>query len=169
MWQDNETRENSWYDTAQICLNGHIINDSVTLYPKRKQDFCDKCGDKTIMFCQNCNANIRGDYHVPGVGSLGLTYTPPGYCYSCGKPYPWTASALEAAKELAKEVEGLTPAEQELLSQSIDEIVKNGPKTVVATTRFKKLATKFGSGIGNAFREILVDVVSESVKKSLWP
>ncbi|PGF06488.1 hypothetical protein COM59_24210 [Bacillus pseudomycoides] len=162
------TKVENWHDTAQICLSGHIISDSVTIHPKRKQDFCDKCGEETIMFCQGCNANIRGEYHEPNAGDMSAKYTLPDYCYSCGKPYPWTESALEAAKELAKEVEGLTPDEQEILSQSIDDIVKNGPKTAVATTRFKKLATKFSSGIGNAFREILVDVVSESVKKTLW-
>ncbi|MEC3471246.1 DUF2321 domain-containing protein [Bacillus tropicus] len=78
-----------------------------------------------------------------------------------------TKTALEAAKELVQEINELSPEERELLNRSIDEIVKGGPKTVVATTRFKKNATKFGAGIGNAFRDILVDVVSESAKKML--
>ncbi|MGG2065346.1 DUF2321 domain-containing protein [Bacillus sp. S14(2024)] len=33
------------------------------------------------------------------------------------------------------------------------------------TTRFKKFAPRFGAEIGTAFRDILVDVVSETVKK----
>lgn len=162
-------QDRSWYDTAQVCVNGHTINDTYIKYPDRNQKFCDKCGEKTITTCQGCNTSIRGEYHVPGVASIGFTYTPPGYCHECGKAYPWTEAALEAAKELAKEVDGLTQEEQELLSRSIDEIVKNGPKTVVATTRFKKFAPKFGTEIGTAFKDILVDVVSETVKKSLWP
>ncbi|HHY2677524.1 TPA: DUF2321 domain-containing protein [Bacillus toyonensis] len=162
-------QEKGWYDTAQVCLNGHVINDSTNKYADHNQDFCGQCGEKTIRRCLECTSTIRGEYYVPGFGAMTPTYEPPNYCYDCGSPYPWTKAAIEAAKELAKEVEGLTQEEQELLSQSIDEIVKNGPKTVVATTRFKKLATKFGSGIGTAFKDILIDVVSEGVKKSLWP
>ncbi|PEP86081.1 DUF2321 domain-containing protein [Bacillus pseudomycoides] len=161
--------DKTWYDIAQICLNGHIINDTYKKYPESDQAFCKDCGEKNITTCQDCNADIRGARHLDGFGTDLQVDTAPNYCSHCGEPYPWTKIALEAAKELAQEVEGLTTEEKELLSKSIDEIVKGGPKTVVATTRFKKIATKFGAGIGNAFRDILVDVASESAKKILWP
>ncbi|MEI4623850.1 DUF2321 domain-containing protein [Bacillus pfraonensis] len=41
------------------------------------------------------------------------------------------------------------------------------PKIIIKTTRFKKLASKFKTEIGTAFKDILVDVVSGIVKKSL--
>ncbi|WP_318582892.1 DUF2321 domain-containing protein [Bacillus paranthracis] len=161
-------KNRTWYDITQICLNGHIINDTYKKYPEHNQDFCEDCGEKTITACRGCNADIRGARHDYNGTDLWVE-TPPNYCAHCGQAYPWTETALEAAKELAQEIDGLTEEERELLSKSIDEIVKGGPKTVVATTRFKKIATKFGAGIGNAFRDILVDVASESAKKMLWP
>lgn len=164
-----EEEEKDWYDTTQICLNGHIINDIYKGYPEYNQNFCEDCGEGTITTCQGCNAEIRGARHIIGYGIDHRVDTPPKYCAHCGEPYPWTKTALEAAKDLVQEIDELSPEERELLNRSIDEIVKGGPKTVVATTRFKKTATKFGAGIGNAFRDILVDVVSESAKKMLWP
>ncbi|MEY8351236.1 DUF2321 domain-containing protein [Bacillus cereus] len=161
-------RNKTWYDITQVCLNGHIINDTYKKFPEHNQNFCEDCGEKTITTCQGCDADIRGARHLDGFGTDLFVDAPPNYCTNCGKPYPWTELALEAAKELAQEVEGLTEEERKLLSQSIDEIVKNGPKTVVATTRFKKFASKFGTEMGTAFKEILVDVVSETVKRSLW-
>jgi len=56
--------ENGWYDTAQICTNGHVINSMARSEPKHNKKFCDKCGAKTIMNCPNCNSPIRGDYHI---------------------------------------------------------------------------------------------------------
>lgn len=164
----NEEMNKKRYDIAQICLNGHIINDMHDTHPEYNQKFCEDCGEGTITTCQECNTSIDGTLLMPN-GTCIYLETPPNYCAHCGKPYPWTKTALEAAKELAQEIDGLSPEEREILSKSIDEIVKGGPKTVVATTRFKKIATKFGAGIGTAFRDILVDVASESAKKMLWP
>ncbi|WP_240378236.1 DUF2321 domain-containing protein [Bacillus piscicola] len=158
----------SWYDTAQICLNGHEINTGVTESPERNQRFCDKCGEKTITKCPSCNFNIRGNYNVPGVAMLGFTYSPPKHCYNCGDSYPWTKRALEAANELAEEIDQLSPEEQQNLKKSFNDLVNEGPKTEVATTRFKKLMNKAGPETGNAFRNIFVDLVSETVKKSIW-
>ena len=53
------------YDTAQICINGHIINSMSISKPEHNKKFCDKCGEPTITNCQNCNAPIRGYYHPP--------------------------------------------------------------------------------------------------------
>ena len=52
-----------WYDVAQICLNGHVINESVKEYPKFNKKYCDKCGASTITNCPNCHAEIQGEYH----------------------------------------------------------------------------------------------------------
>jgi hypothetical protein len=75
---------------------------------------------------------------------------------------------IEAAQELASEINELTDDERELLAKSIDEIIKDTPKTTVAATRFKKLLAKVGSPIAESFREILVDIISETAKKSIW-
>jgi hypothetical protein len=88
----------SYYDLAQICQNGHVINSMARDYPNSNQDHCDRCGDPTIVACPSCNSGIRGHYHVPGV--IGFSqYTAPAFCYKCGKPFPWTAAGLTAAEE----------------------------------------------------------------------
>ncbi len=136
-------------------------------YPQSNQDFCDKCGEQTITACESCNTNIRGYYHVPGVfGFSG--FNTPSYCNNCGAAYPWTQRSLEAAGELADELESLTEEEKEALKSSLPDLVKDGPKTVVAESRFRKLMKKAGADAYDGMRSILVDVVSEAVKKSIF-
>ncbi len=53
------------YDTAQICMNGHIINSMSKSHPEHNKEFCDKCGARTITKCPHCNTPIRGHYHEP--------------------------------------------------------------------------------------------------------
>ena len=126
------------YRTAQICQNGHCITDSIDAYPERGQPFCQKCGAKTITTCPSCNSRIRGDYYVEGFISLGSSFSVPAYCYNCGKPYPWTQAAIEAATELILEEENFSPEQQEKLVAVLPDIVAETPKTNLATTRFKK-------------------------------
>jgi hypothetical protein len=89
--------KDNWYDTAQICLNGHLINPWAVSSPERNQNFCGECGIKTITDCPHCKEAIRGRYHSR-VFTLTAFY-PPKFCYHCGQPYPWTEAAIEAAKE----------------------------------------------------------------------
>lgn len=35
-----------WQDTAQICLNGHLINSYYQDSPHNNQKYCDKCEKK---------------------------------------------------------------------------------------------------------------------------
>lgn len=158
----------SWYDAAQVCINGHAINDSFRQHPTLNQDFCDKCGAKTITKCESCNAEIRGHYNVPGVAAIGFKYNPPKFCHNCGNSYPWTKAGLESAKELAEEMEGLKPEERESLKKSLDDLVKDSPNTQVAALKFKKLMSKAGKTSANALKDILVNIISESAKKLIW-
>jgi len=158
----------SWYDTAQICLNGHVISEFAVSQPQGNQKFCQSCGAATITECQSCRTPIRGFYHVPGViGPFG--YSVPGFCHNCGAAYPWMQARVAAAKELSDELNDLSPDEKETLKKSIDDIVRDTPSTTLAATRFKKLMAKAGKSTTESFREILVDVLSETAKKMLWP
>ncbi|WP_027724534.1 DUF2321 domain-containing protein [Tuberibacillus calidus] len=158
-----------YFDFAQICLNGHVVNDSAGTYPQYNENFCTECGAETITKCPSCNTHIRGDYHSDAVVIIGGSrYKLPKFCHNCGQPYPWTKMKIEAAQELASEINELTDDERELLAKSIDEIIKDTPKTTVAATRFKKLLAKVGAPIAESFREVLVDIISETAKKSIW-
>jgi hypothetical protein len=76
------------YDIAQICLNGHVINDSTYQFPEGNKKFCQRCGKPTIVSCQDCGCPIRGNYIA--VVDPASHYTAPAYCEDCGEPYPWT-------------------------------------------------------------------------------
>ena len=47
------------YDNAQICLNGHVVNGAFQICQEDNADHCEKCGEKTIIQCPGCDANIR--------------------------------------------------------------------------------------------------------------
>ncbi len=156
------------YDIAQVCPNGHTANDSWTRFPDFNKQFCDKCGEKTITTCPKCNNPIRGAYHAEGVIGV-FQYTPPSYCHNCGNSLPWTERKIKAAMELSIEEGKIDKEDSIVLEQSIKDIVRETPQTQVAASRFKKIMTKAGSSTAGAVRDILVDIVSETAKKIIWP
>lgn len=168
-WSRSSQSEN-WYDIAQICTNGHIISWRTVSSPVHKRNFCNECGAATITKCPNCDADIRGYYHVAGVISLYPDDTiPPMFCDNCGKEYPWTEARLAAAQELARSLESLTEEEKEALAQSVEDLVRNTPKSTVAANKFKSIIAKTSVGVAESFKSILTDILSEAIKKSLWP
>lgn len=90
-----------WQDVMQVCINGHLINGSSKKYPKYNKDYCDECGEKTIVNCPNCNKPIPGSYHKTGIVSYSDKV--PAICQYCGKPYPWKKSNEEEVKQSIKE------------------------------------------------------------------
>ncbi|MGG3469224.1 DUF2321 domain-containing protein [Neobacillus pocheonensis] len=153
------------YQTAQICLNGHVINGNFEGYPIDNQNYCQECGSKTIHECPDCKSNIRGDLDY-GVGYEHLQFAPK-HCYNCGSPYPWIKEKLKAAKELADEIEELSEEEREKLKGTIDDLLIEGPRTELAAIRFKKLLPKAKVEIANGLKNIIVDIASEYAKKLL--
>jgi hypothetical protein len=156
------------YDIAQICLNGHLINSSSSDYPQFNKKYCNKCGLATITKCPDCNSEIPGHYNIPGRLSV-VRYSIPSFCSRCGKPFPWTKQKLQAAHDLAQELDDISEEDRKSLNQSIDEIVKDTPSASVASMKFKRILSKTGKHVSQAFRDILVDILSEATKKVLWP
>lgn len=156
----------AYYDVAQVCLNGQVVNDTSQENPQMNQDYCSNCGERTITVCCNCSEPVRGFLHIPGV--VYSDYARPSFCHNCGEPYPWTERKLEAANELAQELDELTSKEKDRLSGTLPDIVSETPKTTVAATRFKRLVAKVGGMAGEAFKDILSDIASETAKKMIW-
>ena len=171
-----------WYDTAQICINGHTVNLMSVSRPEHNRKFCDRCGAPTITKCQNCNVSINGFYHEGTADEFDIegmieeivnpppnithNYTTvPSFCPDCGKPYPWTEAKLKAAQELTDLLEELEPEEREILKKSFDDIVRDTPQTKVAATQFKRLLLKVGKTMAEQLRELVVDIASETAKK----
>ena len=153
-----------YYDTAQICLNSHVVNARSSTQHQHNQKFCEKCGEAVLYKCDHCHVPIRGQYSE----DIGISYTAPSYCFNCGKAFSWSIRRLAAAKELADEFDELSVEEKELLKQSIDDLMKDIPQTKVAETRLNRLIKKAGNDAYEGMRGIIVDVVSEAVKKSVF-
>ena len=159
--------DDSYYDVAQICENGHVTNGHVRDYPAHNQVHCDKCGSRTITKCPACETEIRGAYNVPGV--IGFSdYAAPAFCYKCGEPFPWTAATLRAAEDLADEMDALSAGEKESLKKTLPDLVRETPRARLAETRFKKFMKKAGKESWEGMRAILTDIVSETVRKTLF-
>jgi hypothetical protein len=57
------------------------------------------------------------------------------------------------------------PDGKNLLTATFTDMSSENPKTTLAATRFRKLASKAGKGLGEALQGTLVDVLSETAKK----
>jgi hypothetical protein len=69
---------------------------------------------------------------------------------------------------LVEELDGLDAEERQLLKQSLDDLVTDSPKTEVAGLRFKQLVKKVGKESYDAVKTVVTDLVSESIKKTLF-
>jgi hypothetical protein len=156
------------YDTAQVCPNGHVANDSVRRYPEHSVTFCERCGERTITACQKCGREIRGEYHVRGAFAPS-EYVPPPFCHNCGTAFPWTERKIKAAHDLAADSGLLSQEELSQFSENIPPLLNESPQTAVAANRIKKLLIKVGAGTAQGIRDILVDIASEAAKKVIWP
>jgi len=155
------------YRVAQVCSNGHVATSSADQHPELREPFCSKCGEATITACLSCNASIRGYYYVEGFFSA-RKYEPPSFCYSCGKPFPWTERAIASAVELLEVGTELPPAEVAQFRDDLMELTKDGPKTQVAALRFKKVMSKAGGAVASGVQGIVVSVLTEAAKKAIW-
>lgn len=154
------------YDTGIACKNGHEINASATDYPQFNAAFCGKCGAPAIDECLECHAKLRGSYRG-GVVTV-QRWKPARFCHSCGAAYPWTREALSTARLLADEDEKLSDDDRQVLQMSLDDLTKDGPAATLAATRFKRVIAKAGASTASGIKEVMVNVLSEAAKKSIW-
>ena len=156
-----------YYLTAEVCPNGHHTTSFAETSSESRSPFCPKCGEETLTQCRHCNANIRGDYKAPGVIVFGSRWKPKNHCYSCGKPYPWTEMRIQAAQDLANEIDELTNEEREMLRDLLPDLGADTPRTELATFRYSKVS----KGLQSATKVILDKTVGAlatvAVKKAL--
>src|SRR5438128_10214245 len=110
-------------------------------------------------------AAIRGQI----AGSMIVSFPAPSFCHNCGEAYPWTARSLTAARELAEELENLGTEEKQILSKSLDDLVRDTPKTSVALVRFNNITRKAGGLAAEQLKSTLREIATESVKRALFP
>ena len=151
------------YYPAEICLNGHVISACETGI----ETYCSDCGSKTISQCPSCNTPIRGDFNDEYTVFI-QKYNAPAYCYACGNPFPWTKSQIEAITELIEFDEQLSVDKKSYMSNNIDALTTDNPKTKVVATKFKFYLSEAANATGNAIKDILVDIISETAKKIIF-
>ena len=153
-----------YFDIALVCLNGHVVNDRADASPQFNSKFCSGCGASTITACPACSASIRGFYHVEGVIDLtGGMEEPPNYCHDCGKPFPWTADRIEAAKEL---VAMSTKLDDKQKAEVIEAIIASSTETARTSIGAERLK-KYWSVVGKTAQDVVTSVLSETAKKIL--
>lgn len=158
------SRNPTAYDQALICENGHVATSMLQRAPEHHAPFCAQCGRPNISECPGCGAPIRGYYFSGGIGG---GYPRPGHCVRCGSPFPWQVAALEAARELADEIEELSPDERERLKQSLEEIASDSPKTELAAGRIRKTIQRLGGPTGRLLEKVAETVATEAAKAAM--
>jgi len=153
------------YAKAAVCVHGHPLTGDIEYHPSAK--FCAECGAAVITSCPDCGVPLRGHYVPPGATAVGGPYSPPNFCFSCGKQFPWTAEKVAAARDLADELEGVSADDRAKLKTAIDDVVAGGPRAELGATRIKRMLETASTSVGKALWKISVEVASEAAKKIL--
>ncbi len=160
----------SSFTNAQVCLNGHIITLSTEQEPFNMENYCADCGAKTIIKCPSCGKQIRGNslYDTMGFASVDVNREPDAYCPYCGKPYPWTETALKSTALLIQEEAELDEQLKKALVESLPDIISENPGTNLATARIKKALSVASSFTSDALRQFVIDFGCEFIKNQLF-
>lgn len=154
----------SEYYVQVTCTNGHVADN----FHKGGdyQRWCGHCGKQTIIACPSCGGPLRGSYR-----DMAVSREPDAYCLHCGKALPWTESKLDAVREIAKLVDGLTDNDRKILNDILPDLIstEETPNTQIATLKMKSLIKKGGKVFAESVQKIIVDVISETAKKTLFP
>jgi hypothetical protein len=81
--------------------------------------------------------------------------------------HPWTKRRIEALRELAAESE-MDDTDIELVEGNIEDVVTETPRTQLAAWRISRVLGRVGLAVAGMFRDVLVDVASETAKKVLF-
>ena len=155
------------YDTAQVCMNGHVATSILESNPERGRKFCEECGEKTINKCTGCNFAIPGQYDSSCVDLRG-PYEPPKHCGNCGNAHPWTARRMQALAEAVEEFEEMSREDAAKFKDSVADVVDDTPKTKLAAMRIKSLIDKLSIPHQSMFNDLLLKVVCEAAQGPLF-
>lgn len=106
--------------------------------------------------------------HPAGAGAAAPVAPAPNFYHECGEPYPWTRDRLDASRQLADEVKGLSAEERVQLKECFPDLLSNNPRSEVAALRVRRLLGKAGGEALEALRALLVDLASETAKRIIF-
>lgn len=160
-----EYRGPTGHDVMQVCLNGHQITAYAFTKPEFRQDFCDKCGERTIDKCPGCESSIRGKYHQPNV-FVARAVPVPAYCHGCGRPYPWQEAAIANLKDILREGE-LSNDDIAAAEAALPDVLRDTPKSEAAALRLKRIMGGLGKPVYDVALKVVSDIASETAKKTM--
>jgi hypothetical protein len=126
--------------------------------PKQLPAFCTTCGASNISACQRCQTLIEVQKYPGGK---------PGYCGGCGAAFPWTETALSAAKEYTDELDQLSPEEKTTLKGTFADLASDTARMPLAASRFKMIMKKIGPNAEGVLRKIIETLATEAAKKAV--
>lgn len=88
----------------------------------------------------------------------------PGYCWNCGKPYPWTLKFLSAAREVIGDLQELIKHEKTELFQSIDDAVRQVPGWAGSIERIKSLCRTLKKPSQDLLNNVLANGIYDFLK-----
>src|SRR5699024_5448130 len=138
------------------------------LTPSKQAKHCQTCGKETVTQCLHCNAAIRGKYNRPNVVTVGYRYSVPSFCHDCGHPYPCTQTLLDNVVEIVGFDEDIGDADKDIITSTILDIIIETSTRPVSRAKYKKHVNRTKYFVKEGLRNLLIDLVSECVKKSLW-
>lgn len=121
--------------------------------------FCPQCGVDNINGCLHCETTIEDDEEYRSER--------PSYCCACGKPFPWTETALATAREYTDEIEGLSTEEKSAFKATFSDLTVDTARTGLAASRFMKYIRKIGPKAGDVLMQIITGVATEAAKKAM--
>lgn len=149
-----------------VCQNGHQYTDKAEKNSDNAM-YCSECGETLINTCPSCNLKIKGDIQYDGIVDFFPTSVP-AFCIGCGEPYPWTTRVLENAFEILSLDENLPKEQKKLIKLALPDLLVEKPSTPVAIAKYRKFIPKAATYVQDGLKNIFIDVVSETVKKSIW-
>ena len=156
---------------GQICVNGHIMEEGLKPFSSIAQQYCETCGDKTVVSCPSCKMVIQliepPSRSNKAHKKKSIDDSVPRFCRHCGTAYPWTQNKLETAQELTMQMSGLNDKEKEILKLSLNDLTADTHRTELAAIRVKTFLSKVAPVAGNALKDVLVSVATDAAKKSL--
>ena len=132
--------------------------------------FCPQCGSQTFYSCPSCGEPIRGKYFE--YDTLFVPEPPdqtPFYCHNCGKPYPWTQKIIDNAIELLSLDENLDSDTKSIIKNAIPNLLVDTPETPVSVAKYRSAMSKTGQIVKDSMRQLLIDIITESAKKIIYP
>lgn len=159
--------DQSKYDQAEICVNGHVTNHSVRSHSIHSMKFCDKCGAKTIRICPACSYPLRGRLYVSGVFGFD-EFRAPSYCHECGNKMPWAESGLNAARRVLIELDMLEETEVDEIVGRLELLLSDGPRSVEAANRLRNTIGRLGTTGSAMLKEVAVSLITETSRRLIW-